>query len=78
MKLIENLERIANAIEQLSRDAQRRPEIDDNLFSSIAKRLADVEARQQKIESLITRSTVAGNVKLSDTGKEVAKNWYQK
>lgn len=72
------LQNISNDISAISRILQQRPANNDELFSQFAKRLADVEARIQKIESLIVTKTVAGKPKLNDTGIEVARQWYQK
>jgi len=78
-------EGVENAIQELPKQLtailgalQQRPTNSDELFSQFAKRLADVEARIQKIESLLVGKTMAGKSKLTDTGNEVARQWYQK
>ena len=78
-------ESVENAIQDIPKQLtailgalQQRPTNSDELFSQFAKRLADVEARIQKIESLLITKTVAGKPKLTDAGNEVAKQWYQK
>lgn len=50
----------------------------DDLFSEIARRVANLEARMQTIESLLTTKTLTGKPKLTDDGKKVGALWYQK
>lgn len=78
-EVVENaIQKLPEQLSELSRVLQQRPANNDELFSQFAKRLADVEARIQKIESLIVTKTVAGKSKLNELGSEVARQWYQK
>lgn len=50
----------------------------NGMVSEFAQRLADVEARMQKIERCLLKTTTAGKLVASDEGKDVAKLWYQR
>lgn len=50
----------------------------DDFFRQFVGRLADIEARVQKIERCLLRTTTAGKTVANDEGKEVAKLWYNK
>lgn len=76
MKLQIMSEDITNELKKISEQISR-PMDGNKLLSEYASRLADVEARIQKIERCLIKTTTAGKPTASDEGKAVAKFWYQ-
>jgi len=44
---------------------------DSDEYAKNARRLADIEARMQKLESLLLKQTMAGNTTLTPIGRDV-------
>lgn len=78
MKIKIEAEEIVSELRAVVTALYDKPVQNDALFSEIVKRLANVEARIQTLESLLVTKTVAGKPKLTDEGQRVGKQWYQK
>jgi len=78
MKIKIEAQEIVDELRTISTTLNAKPVQNDAIFSEIVKRLANVEARIQTLESLLVTKTVAGKPKLTDEGQRVGKQWYQK
>lgn len=71
-------EEITHELRTIVTALNKRDVPNSDLLGQITARIADLEARMHKIETLLVTKTVAGKSKLTDEGQRVGVLWYQK